>query len=66
MTVQPLMADVPVLVTVRGWTTYPVAHWVCTVARAVQPPVAGPGWVVTWTVFETGEALPAASRALTW
>jgi hypothetical protein len=40
VTVQPLTAEVPVLVTVTGWTTYPVLHWVCTVPVAVRPPAS--------------------------
>src|SRR5262245_32254524 len=40
VTVQPLMAVLPLLVMLTGWTTYPVAHWVCTTPRAVQVPGA--------------------------
>jgi hypothetical protein len=65
VTVHPLIVEVPVLVMVSGWMTYPVAHWVCTVGTAVQVAVDVPGWVVTCAVFETGEVLPAVSRALT-
>ena len=58
-----VIVDVPVLVTRTGWTTYPVPHWVWVVATTVQPDP--PPATVTATADDTGDVLPAASRAYT-
>jgi hypothetical protein len=52
VTVQPLMALVPVLVTVLGWKTYPFCHEVCVVSVAEQPPGPPPPDVVALAMLE--------------
>src|SRR5215471_8622865 len=68
VTVHPVMAAVPVLVTRAGWMTYPVCHWVWVTSVMEHPPPPPPpaDWVVTDTVLETADRLPAASLARTW
>ena len=59
-----VIADVRVLVTVTGWTTYPLSQRVCTVETAEQPPPPPLPVVVPVTVAE-GNEVPAAFEAVT-
>src|SRR5690606_33323012 len=68
VTVQPLRADEPVLVTVTGSMTYPSPHWVWRLPVAVQGPLGPPppSSVVKVTVLDASGRLPAPSRARTY
>src|SRR6185436_18305631 len=63
LTVQPVEATGPLVTVTSAWK--PPAHWLTTRYTAVHPPDPPPEGVVTDTVPDRVDRLPAASRAYT-